>query len=214
MSYGVQYRQLAEGSSLQHLESVSIIVNRAMPEALTSGLQHGGMALSDPKSLREAGIPERLQHAVKGAITEWKISDWGRVDLSELFGGSLSLASALFEEGASRDLFTALVEVGAQGDRDAKDTDDIEYYFSGQDGKFERIAAYLATLSRGAHSSKKNGLFAYDQEASSCKLAAKWSTEATEGGSLQTAALRALQVGSSCGPKVIIRPQVLHCRTL
>jgi hypothetical protein len=72
----------------------------------------------------------------------------------------------------------------------------------------------LATLPRGAHSSKQTGLFAYDQEASSCKLAAKWSTAATEEGSLQTAALRALQGGPPCAPKVIIRPQVLQCRTL
>ena len=165
------------------------------------------MSLSDPKSLREAGIPAHLQQAVKGAITEWEVPDWGRVDLSELFGGNLSLASALLEEGASRDLFTALVKLGAHGDSNAKNTDDIRYYFSGQDGKFERFAAYLATLSRGAHSSKKLGLFAYDQEASSCKLAAKWSIEATEEGSLQTAALRALQGGLPYDPKVIIRPQ-------
>jgi hypothetical protein len=58
--------------------------------------------------------------------------------------------------------------------------DDIEDCLRGQDGKLERFAPYLATLSRSAHSSKNTGLFAYDQEACSCKLAAKWSSGATE----------------------------------
>ena len=115
-----------------YLESVSIVVIGMIPQALASACQNGRMALSDPKSLREADIFAHLQHAVKGAITEWEVPDWGRVDLSELFGGNLSLASALLEEGASRDLFTALIELEAHGDSDAKNTDDIRSYFSGQ----------------------------------------------------------------------------------
>ncbi len=95
--HGIQIWQLAEGFSLQSLKVCQHYSRYIGAETLVTGRKDEQMALCDPKSVRDAGIPKHLQHAVKGPITEWKIPDWGRSDLSELFGGSLTSASVLLE---------------------------------------------------------------------------------------------------------------------
>lgn len=160
-------------------------------------------------SIREAGLPRSLQGLPNCA--DWQLS-WEKVNLGEIFNGNADLASALVDDGPSRTLFRALIEIGGHGNNEAS-LSDIEQYIreqqeDGIDRTVREVQNYLTGILARANHHDYN-LFKHNPNTGRWRISAKWelSTDASEQGNLQRTALSALgstpclaEVGSQISP--------------
>lgn len=160
------------------------------------------MVIGDcPRSLKEAKLPRDLGSAL-GSFSDWVV-DWHKVHLGELFDEDLTLTEVLFAKGPSHDVFRALVGLQSQCA-----TEDIVQYVTQNvtpeaNQRAESARKYLDGLTQ-RDAQQGYGLFTYLTETGQWGLAVQWtgSSKASTHGSLQKAALSALQSGNPCYPKV------------